>query len=93
MGPAAPISPLIIDTLKKLERDRTVLLRINNRAAALLSVSRNGVFAVEKVPNERVVYMATHGYVLEEKRSAFDQMGWIEYTLTYDGMMILRANT
>ena len=92
MEPAAPINPRIVSTLKKLENERTVLLRTNNRHGLLLSVSRNSVFAAEKVPTARITYMAKAGYILEKRRSAFDEMGWLEYDLTYEGMMIIREH-
>ena len=93
LEPADPIHGRIVHTLKKLENERTVLLRVDGHTGVLLSVNRSGVFAVEKVPGKRIVYMARRGWILEKKRCAFDQMNWLEYELTYDGAMIVRENT
>jgi hypothetical protein len=93
LGPAAPVNHRIVSTLKKLENDRTVLVRVGEVDGVLLTCNRNGVFKVEKVPGPRLVYMTKYGYILAKRRSAFDELGWLEFDLTYDGMMIIRAHT
>ena len=92
MGPAAPVNQRIVTTLKKLEGDRTVLVRVGEVDGVLLTCGRNGIFSVEKVPGPRLVYMAKYGYILAKRRSAFDELGWLEFDLTYDGMTIIREH-
>ena len=93
LEPAKAIGKLIIDTLKKLENDRTVLVRVDGHTGVLLTTNRTGVFAVEKVAGKRIVHMVARGWLLEKRHSAFDQMNWLEYDLTYEGVMVIRENT
>ena len=81
-------TPRMLDTLRKLNESRWVLVAFKPGGWGAL-LSRD--FQVEKIPAPRIIEMATRAYILEKRNSAFAQLGWLEYEITYEtSMMLLR---
>ena len=81
-------TPRMLDTLRKLNESRWVLVAFKPGGWGAL-LSRD--FQVEKIPAPSIIEMATRAYILEKRNSAFAQLGWLEYEITYEtSMMLLR---
>ena len=78
--------PLVLDTLRKINGSRWALVAFKPGGWGAL-LSRD--FQVEKIPAPRIIYMVKRAYVLEKRNSAFAQLGWIEYEITYETSMML----
>jgi hypothetical protein len=81
-----PPSERVLDTLRKLNDSRWVLVALKPGGWGAL-LSRD--FQVEKIPAARIIHMVTRAYTTETRNSAFAQLGWLEYEVTYETSMML----
>ncbi len=90
LEPELEQSNLLRATLAKLERDGAVLVQFKAGGDGALLRCKREVWAVEKIPAKRITFMVRRFYIAEVRGSAFGQLGWTEYDVTYDGVMLNR---
>ena len=90
LGPEQAPSERVIHTLRKMEKPNWFLFAFKAGGHGALLGSHRGKLAAEKVPKQRIRHMVERGYAIEVRQSDLAQLGWVEYDITYEGVMLIR---